>query len=74
MPRAAFKDLWETIQSGKTWNGLVKNKTKDGDFYWVDATAYSVTKRNGEKRYISVRSKPSKEQIDIVQELYKTLG
>jgi len=73
MPKVAFKDLWETIQTGKTWNGIVKNKTKNGDFYWVDATAYKVTKRNGEIRYISVRSKPSLEQIETVSKLYKTL-
>jgi len=73
MPKAAFKDLWETIISGKTWNGRVKNVTKEGDFYWVDATVYKVTKQNGEERYISVRSKPSLEQITTAIELYKTL-
>ena len=73
MPSAAFKDLWDTVRSGKTWNGRVKNITKNGDFYWVDATVYKVTKRNGEERYISVRSKPSSEQIKIAIELYKSL-
>ena len=73
MPRAAFKDLWDTVKSGKTWNGRVKNITKNGDFYWVDATVYKVVKRNGEERYISVRSKPSSEQVRIAIELYKTL-
>jgi len=73
MPRAAFQGLWETVKSGKTWNGRVKNITKDGDYYWVDATVYKVTKTNGEERYISVRSKPSREQIEIAIELYKTL-
>ncbi len=73
MPKAAFKDLWETVKSGNTWNGRVKNITKNGDFYWVDATVYKVTKNNGEERYISVRSKPSHEQIQIAIELYKTL-
>lgn len=73
MPSAAFKDLWETVKSGKTWNGRVKNITKNGDFYWVDATVYQVTKKNGEQRYISVRSKPSDEQKKIAIELYKTL-
>ena len=73
MPKAAFKDLWNTVQTGETWNGIVKNTTKDGDFYWVDATAYRVTKTNGEQRYISVRSKPSIEQIDVATKLYETL-
>lgn len=73
MPSAAFKDLWETVKSGKTWNGRVKNITKSGDYYWVDATVYKVIKSNGEERYISVRSKPSHEQVNIAIELYKTL-
>ena len=33
MPKVAFQDLWNTVQSGKVWNGIVKNKTKSGDFY-----------------------------------------
>jgi len=73
MPKAAFKDLWETVKSAKTWNGRVKNLTKDGDYYWVDATVYKVTKDNGEERYISVRSKPSLEQVETAIELYKNL-
>lgn len=35
MPPAAFKDFWETIQQGKPWSGLVKNRRKNGDHYWV---------------------------------------
>jgi PAS domain S-box-containing protein len=35
MPRAAFKDLWETVKSGKIWTGYVKNATKNGGYYWV---------------------------------------
>ena len=38
MPKAAFKDLWDTVKSGKVWNGYVKNKTSDGGYYWVYAT------------------------------------
>lgn len=73
MPRTAFADLWKTIKDGKTWNGIVKNETQDGNFYWVDATVYKVTKANGEERFISVRSKPSDEQINNATQLYKTL-
>jgi len=73
MPKAAFKDLWSTIQSGNVWNGIVQNTTKDGDFYWVNATAYSSVDSNGNKRYISVRVKPTKEEVDSAIKLYKTL-
>jgi len=73
MPRAAFQDLWKTIQAGKIWNGIVKNITKSGDFYWVNATAYPSTDTNGKKRYISVRVKPTKEEIESATSLYKHL-
>jgi len=73
MPKAAFKDLWDTIQSGKIWNGIVKNKTKLGGFYWVNATAYPSIDANGKKRYISVRVQPTKKEIQNASQLYKTL-
>lgn len=73
MPKAAFEDLWKTIQRGEVWNGIVKNKTKDGGFYWVNATAFPSKDSNGNLRYISVRVKPTKEEIENAQELYKTL-
>ena len=74
MPKAAFQDLWSTIKSGKIWNGIVKNVTKSGDFYWVNATAYPSIDNNGKKRYISVRVKPTKEEIESAIELYKYLA
>ncbi len=74
MPKAAFKDLWTTIQEGKIWKGIVKNKTKDGNYYWVNATAYPSTSSNGKKRYISVRIKPTRKEIEKAEELYKTMN
>ena len=47
MPKAAFEDLWKTIQSGNIWNGIVKNKTKNGGYYWVNATAYPSKNEKG---------------------------
>lgn len=73
MPKAAFKDLWETIQSGNVWKGIVKNRTKDGDYYWVNATAYPSTDAKGNKRYISIRIKPTEKEIEKAITLYKTL-
>ncbi len=73
MPKAAFADMWSTIQNGEVWKGIVKNKTKKGDFYWVNATAYSSTSSNGKKRYISVRIKPTKKEIEKAEDLYKNL-
>jgi aerotaxis receptor len=73
MPKVAFADLWNTIQQNKIWKGIVKNKTKNGDFYWVNATAYKVTKQNGEQRYISVRRKPTTDEVSNAEILYKQL-
>lgn len=73
MPKIAFKGLWDTIQAGEIWNGIVKNKTKSGKFYWVNATAYPSIDSNGKKRYISVRIKPTKEEVENASALYKTL-
>ncbi len=74
MPKAAFSDLWKTIQEGKIWNGIVQNMTKDGDFYWVNATAYPSIDSSGKTRYISVRVKPTKEEILNATNLYKSLN
>lgn len=73
MPKAAFKDLWDTIQGGNVWHGVVKNRTKAGGHYWVFATAYPVTLGSGQKGYISVRKKPTDEEVIKAEELYKTL-
>jgi len=71
MPKSAFKDLWDTIKAGKVWNGVVKNSTKDGGFYWVYATIYPSIDINGKRRYISVRVKPTKQEIEKTIELIK---
>jgi len=73
MPKVAFEDLWKTVQSGKVWNGIVKNKTKNGDFYWVNATAYQSKTQDGKLRYISVRVCPTEDEIKSAEALYKTL-
>jgi aerotaxis receptor len=73
MPKVAFENLWETINDSKTWNGIVKNRTKNGDFYWVNATVFSSKNVDGSLRYISVRVKPTKREIDEALVLYKKM-
>lgn len=73
MPKIAFKDLWDTIQAGNIWHGIVKNRTKDGNFYWVNATAYPSKTIDGKKRYISVRVQPTKKEIENASKLYESL-
>lgn len=72
MPKVAFEDLWSTVKSGGIWNGIVKNKTKEGDYYWVNATVYKSIDTNNEIRYISVRVKPT-EEVSSAIDLYKRL-
>ncbi len=56
MPDSIFKDLWETITSGKTWHGLVKNRRKDGGHYWVKTTIAPIMDEHGNIiQYLSVR-------------------
>lgn len=74
MPKAAFANLWETIQSGNIWNGIVKNKTKSGGYYWVNATAYPSQNSKNELRYVSIRVKPTEDEINDAILLYKTLN
>ncbi|QNK86017.1 PAS domain-containing protein [Aliarcobacter cryaerophilus] len=71
MPKWAFEDLWRTLKSGKTWKGIVKNITKDGGYYCVNATAFPSRNSDGTIRYVSVRVKPTKEEIEIAKKLYE---
>jgi aerotaxis receptor len=73
MPKIAFRNLWETIQAGNIWKGIVKNKTKNGQYYWVNATAFPSKTPTGELRYISIRVKPTHQEIENAQKLYATL-
>ena len=71
MPEEAFRDMWKTIQEeGLPWSALVKNRRKNGDYYWVRANATPV--RDGPKvvGFLSVRTKPSAEEIQAYEQLY----
>ncbi|MFA9374915.1 MAG: PAS domain-containing protein [Poseidonibacter sp.] len=74
MPKAAFKDLWETVKSKKVWQGFVKNETKSGGYYWVKATVYPYNNENGEQCFISCRRKASTSDIEKHSKLYKTMN
>jgi aerotaxis receptor len=63
MPPAAFADLWATVKAGRAWNGMVKNRCKNGDFYWVDANVSPIRERGMTVGYVSIRSKPSRAQV-----------
>jgi len=69
MPAEAFRDLWATIKRGRPWCGLVKNRCKNGDHYWVRAT---VTPQRG-GGYTSVRTKPTRKEIEEAEKLYRLM-
>jgi PAS domain S-box-containing protein len=76
MPAAAYEDLWKTISSGKVWKGQVKNKAKDGSYYWVQATIAPVMGENGKpKEYIAVRYliTEMKEKEDALNQMMEEL-
>ncbi|SMH58508.1 methyl-accepting chemotaxis protein [Azospirillum agricola] len=70
MPKAAFADLWATVKDGRPWEGLVKNRTKTGDFYWVRANVTPVIEDGKVTGYISIRTKPCRDQIAAAERLY----
>jgi aerotaxis receptor len=74
MPPQAFADLWRTVQAGLPWRGIVKNRAKNGDHYWVDAFVVPVRENDRTVGYMSVRSAPSRQAIAAAETLYKTLN
>ncbi len=73
MPKSAFKDLWDTVKSGNRWKGFVKNRTKDGGYYWVFATVYPFKSCDGARGYISCRRKASTQEVEKYSALYKEM-
>ncbi|CAD5374164.1 PAS domain-containing protein [Rubrivivax sp. A210] len=73
MPEEAFKDLWQTIGRGRPWSGVVKNRCKSGDHYWVLANVSPVMEGGKPSGYISVRTKPTRQQVQEAEALYERI-
>lgn len=71
MPPEAFEDMWRDLKSGKPWNGLVKNRVKNGNHYWVNANAMPVTENGKITGYISIRSKPDAAAVKAAEQIYR---
>jgi len=78
MPEAAFKDMWDTIERGEHWHGLVMNLRKDGKHYWVDVHVDPIDKNGNITNipgkiagYIAIRREPTREEIAQAEKLYK---
>ena len=74
MPGEAFRDMWRTIGSGLPWTGLVKNRRKNGDHYWVVANATPIMENGKPTGYLSVRTRPSRAQVQAAEALYAKLN
>jgi PAS domain S-box-containing protein len=74
MPPQAFESLWSTVKSGYSWNGRVKNRCKNGDYYWVDAHVSPIFNDGRIIGYRSLRFKPSRAQVDEASKLYADLN
>jgi len=73
MPAAVFADLWATLKAGKAWKGLIKNRCKDGGFYWVEANANPIIADDEVVGYMSLRTRPTAEQVRRAQRAYSDL-
>lgn len=74
MPEEAFADFWQTIKGGKSWTGLVKNRCKNGDHYWVEATAAPLIKDGKMIGFTSIRVKPTRQQILTAEAAYRIIN
>jgi methyl-accepting chemotaxis protein len=74
MPAPAFKDLWDTISQGRPWTGIVKNRAKNGDHYWVKANVSPIYSGSRITEYISVRTQPTRNEINAAEALYRDIN
>ncbi len=73
MPPEAFKDLWATIGRGRSWRGIIKNRRKNGDHYWVRANVTPILLGGKPLGYLSVREKPTREEVRAAEALHARL-
>ena len=73
MPPEAFADMWATIKGGMPWTGLVKNRSKSGDHYWVRANVTPIRESGQVVGYMSVRTKPERAAVEGAEKLYASM-
>ncbi len=74
MPPIAFQGLWDTLKVKNTWSGIVKNRCKNGDFYWVNANVTPLTENGEITGYMSVRTIPSRQDVEAAEKLYQQIN
>ncbi len=70
MPPAVFGQMWATLKAGQSWMGLVKNRCKNGDHYWVSAYVTPITRDGTPIEFQSVRTRPEPEHVNAAETLY----
>ncbi len=73
MPTKAYENMWSQLKAGRPWMGLVKNRRKNGDFYWVSAYVTPVTENGKVVGYESVRSCPARKDVARAEKLYRAI-
>jgi aerotaxis receptor len=74
MPREPFADLMRTVKQGKAWTGLLKNRCKNGDHYWVEINASPIFDEGRITGYTSVRTRPSRERVAFADQAYQAMA
>src|SRR5574343_610658 len=71
MPSEAFADLWRDLKEGRPWTGMVKNRCKNGDHYWVTATVTPIREGGQVTGYMSVRRTASRQAVETCENAYR---
>lgn len=74
MPPAAYHSMWSHLKAGKPWMGLVKNRCKNGDYYWVNAYVTPVTEKGEVVGFESVRSCPARADVERAEKVYRQIN
>lgn len=73
VPKRVFADCWATIQADESWHGIIKNRRKNGDYYWVNANITPLHENGRVNGYLSLRYRPSAEQVAKAEKYYRFL-
>ena len=74
MPAVVFGHMWEYLKAGKNWMGIIQNRCKNGDHYWVNAYVTPILEDGRVVGYESVRVRPEAEQVRRAEALYARLN
>lgn len=72
MPPSVFADMWQRLEKGEQWQGIVKNRCKNGDYYWVHARIIPIIENHQHTGYASIRIRATDQQIAIAEKQYHT--